>query len=110
MVKRPTKGRPTKTRATSPSKKPTRGTKKSGANVRLKPDPKLLRRLAQLGMSTNAVDEPALSIFLELQRKHKKIGELAFLYDAAIQAMKAAVFRSDDPQDWIKAAREAAKL
>lgn len=91
-----------------PAKK--RTSSRGGVKVRLRTNPKLLKRLAQLGLHTNVVDEPALSIFLELQQKHVKPAELAFLYDAAIKALTSAAFLSDDPETWIKAARQAAKL
>jgi Tfp pilus assembly protein FimV len=83
--------------------------RKAGVAAKIKPDPKFLKRLTALGVSPIVIDEAALNIFMELQRTHR-VGELAFLWNASVQAMKAAAFQSDSPEDWIKAARKAAGL
>jgi hypothetical protein len=87
-----------------------RARKKAGRRIRMKPDSKLLRKLAELGLSTAVVDETALAIFLQLDGKGLRPAGMAFAYEAAITAMKAAAFASDDPQEWIRAARKAAGL
>ncbi len=92
------------------TKSKSRARSKGGARIRIKKDRKLLKRLADLGLSAMAFDEPALLIFFELERRHMKPAELGLACDAAIRAMKAAVFVSDDPGEWVKAARRAADL
>ena len=96
--------------AKRPAKKKTPTHAKKSVKIPRRQDQKLQRRLAQLGLSMNVVAEPALSIFLELDQKHANPAEAAFLYEAAVKALEAAAFLSDDPQDWIKAARQGAKL
>ena len=93
----------------APKKRSPRPTK-PGVRIRIKKNPRLIKRLAELGMSTHVVDEAALGLFFELEKKHAKPAELTHLYEAAIKAMQAAVFQSDNPEDWIRAARRAAGL
>ena len=85
-----------------------RGT--SGVSVRIKRDQRFLQRLEQLGVQLNATNEALLAIFLELNREAQKPAELAFRFDAAVKTLMAAAFDSDDPDEWIAAARKAANL
>ncbi len=83
---------------------------KGGVSLTLKPDKKFDKRVAEKGASL-LVAEAFLNLGLELVRKHsRKPGEAGFLLEAAVKAMKSAAFESDNPQDWIKAARAAAGL
>lgn len=95
--------------AKRPVKKRPAPRRKVGVTAKVKPDPKFMRRLAELGISPIVAADAQLEMFLELQRKHT-IGELAFLWDAAVMAMKAAAYKSDNLDDWIKAGRKAAGL
>jgi hypothetical protein len=92
-----------------PAKKRLAPKRKPGVTAKVRPDPKFLRRLAELGISPITTDEVALEMFLELQRKHS-LGELAYLWDAALTAMKAAAYKSDNLDDWLDAGRKAAGL
>jgi hypothetical protein len=105
MAKRPT----AKKRSVKKVTKRKLPTQKADLQVKIGPDKKLLGRLAELGLSTMVVDEPCLQIALELDRKHKS-GEMALLFQAAVQAMKAAALQSENPDDWVRAARKAAQL
>jgi hypothetical protein len=69
-----------------------------------------MKRLAELGVSAIAINDKALSLFFELEQRSRTPAELAILYDAAIQALNAAILTSDDPDEWIRTAREAAGL
>jgi hypothetical protein len=101
-------------RKTSKPARPVRKTpvrrKHRGVSIKLKRNPEVLKRLVELGVSVIAIDEKALSLFFELERQARKRAELAVLYDAAIQALSAAILSSDEPVEWMKAARQAAGL
>jgi hypothetical protein len=67
-------------------------------------------RMAALNVNPMEINEAALAILLELDRKHGTTQGMAILYDAAIVAMQNAASTSEDPADWITAARRAAQL
>jgi hypothetical protein len=99
MAKKRTTKPPVKKRSTGLKRKP-------GVTAK---DPKFLRRLAELGISPITTSEAMLELFMELQRKHS-IGESAYLWNAAVTAMKTAAYKSDNLQDWLEASRKAAGL
>ena len=105
MVKEPAAKRLAKAR---PAPK-NRSTRKPGIRAKVKPDPKFARRMAELGISPIVAADAQLEMFLELQRQHA-MGAVALLWDAAIVAMKAAAYKSDNLTDWIAAGRKAAGL
>ena len=78
--------------------------------IKLKKNPKVIKRLAELGVSVIAINDKALSLFFELERQPLKPAERAILYDAAIQTLNAAILSSDDPDEWMRTARQAAGL
>jgi hypothetical protein len=96
--------------ASKPKNKMAPKPRKKTPGVRVKRDRKFLVRLMQLEISPTSVDEALLAILLELQGQAQKHAELAFRYDAAVTALKAASYRSDKPEEWIGAARKAANL
>lgn len=77
----------TKKRSVRKAKTPKPPTRKAGSRIKIKPDKALLKRLAELGVSTMVVDECCLQISLELDRKHRP-AEMAFLLDAAVVALR----------------------
>jgi len=87
--------------------KPQRHTEK---NTHGQPNAELKARLAQLGLNPIALGEIAIPIFQELDRKHRKPGQVGLLFHEAKRALVAALFASDDPEDWNRAARGAAGL
>jgi hypothetical protein len=92
-----------------PIKRKTSSRRKPGVSVKLKPDPKFKKRLAQLGIAVEVTDQAALQIFLELRAKHPML-EVGLRLDRAYEAMKTAAYRSDNPEVWIKVARKTAGL
>jgi hypothetical protein len=57
------------------------------------------------------INEKALSIFFEIEKLHgRRPADVALLYQAAISALYATADVSDDPAEWIRQARRAARL
>jgi len=107
MAKRRKVKRPASRRV---ARKPAAKKRGPGVSIKIKKNPRFLKRAAALGVNLVTIDETLLSMFFELGRKHRKIGEAAYLYDAAILALYAKAEVSDDPEEWLKAARKAAHL
>jgi hypothetical protein len=93
-----------------PARKKSARRSKPGVRIKLKKNPKVIKRLAELGVSVIAINDKALSLFFELERQPLKPAERAILYDAAIQTLNAAILSSDDPDEWMRTARQAAGL
>src|SRR5262245_5866119 len=91
------------------SRRPVKRKTKPGVTLKLKRNPKFERRVAELGVNLIALNDTVLSLCLELQRKHP-LPAAALLYDAAVVALYAAANESDNPKEWLKAARRAARL
>ena len=106
MIKKPG----AKIRAKNKEQKAVRNKPQRHAVKNTQSNPELAARLAQLGLNPIALGEIAIPIFQELDRKHRKPGEVGLLFHEAKRSLVAALFASDDPEDWNRAAREAAGL
>jgi hypothetical protein len=92
------------------AKRKTKRRSGAGTKLRIKKDPKLAKRLAELDLSTAVLDQDALALFLEMRRAYPMSLEFARTYDAAIQAWKEAAYVSSDPKEWLRTARRTAGL
>jgi hypothetical protein len=117
MVKKSTRPPKKKGGGGSKKKKKVRVRQRTGSRPARSPrvargnlNPTLLKRLAELNLDLTPLNEAMLEMFLELDRRHPKPAEAAALYQAAKTALTAEATRSDNPEEWIKAARKAAKL
>ncbi len=72
-------------------------------------DKKFMARVAKLNLNPIRLNDDFLALFLEMQ-KGRSIGEINFLHQAAMAAYYQAAEESDNPAEWLKAARKAAKL
>lgn len=110
MAKKSRGKKPAKTITERPARKKSARRSKPGVRIKLKKNPKVIKRLAKLGVSVIAINDKALSLFFELERQPLKPAERAILYNAAIQTLNAAILSSDDPDEWMRTARQAAGL
>jgi len=95
----------TKKQTKKPAKKTIKPKKATASQIRF------ARRLAELGISQHWLSEESLAISLEIDQVHgEKLGQSMGLQAIAMEAIEHAVFRSDDPKDWIAAGRAAGKL
>jgi hypothetical protein len=99
-------------RSKSVAKKPARKRMAKPKTPRLRPiDRRIQERLAVLGISPIVPAEQSSQIHFELEQQQAlRPTERSLLFQAAKEAMEAAILASDDPEDWLKAGREAARL
>lgn len=97
--------KPARKRAAKPKKTP------KPKSPRLRPiDLAVQQRLGQLGLSPIFAAEQSSEIFFDLEQQPLKPAERILLVEQAKAAMEAAILRSDDPAEWVRAGRAAARL
>ena len=97
----PTKKRPIRKKAA----------RKTKLGIRINKDPKLLKRLKQLDVSPIHFDSMALELLAELEQRNGGLTPAtARSWDAAVVALKAEAFASEDAGKWLNAARRAVGL